>query len=130
MGKTFISTELGSGGSSTARSNLIAKRGIRNILKHAKILAGDIEPLPSTMLDMPTSDCFVFSEHEGLFEMCADLGPRVAKGEVIARIWPIDRTGETAQEYRAGLSGILAGRHFPGLIKMGDCLAVVATELA
>ena len=43
MGKVFVSTELGGGGSSTARSNAIAKRGIRNVLIHSGILRGEME---------------------------------------------------------------------------------------
>jgi N2-acetyl-L-2,4-diaminobutanoate deacetylase len=46
---------------------------------------------------------------------------------VIARIHPIGRTGQAPAVYRAALDGILAARHFPGLVKTGDCLAVVAT---
>jgi N-alpha-acetyl-L-2,4-diaminobutyrate deacetylase len=30
-------------------------------------------------------------------------------------------------DYRVALDGVLAARHFPGLIKTGDCLAVIAT---
>jgi N2-acetyl-L-2,4-diaminobutanoate deacetylase len=32
-------------------------------------------------------------------------------------------------EYRAKVDGILAARHFPGLAKAGDCIAVVAQVL-
>jgi N2-acetyl-L-2,4-diaminobutanoate deacetylase len=32
-------------------------------------------------------------------------------------------------EYYAQRSGILAARHFPGLIGTGDCLAVIATVM-
>ena len=35
MGKVFVSTELGGGGSSTARSNEIAISGVHNLLVHA-----------------------------------------------------------------------------------------------
>ena len=42
MGKVFLSTELGGGGSSSARSNAIAKRGIRNVLIHSGIMQGEI----------------------------------------------------------------------------------------
>jgi N-alpha-acetyl-L-2,4-diaminobutyrate deacetylase len=56
-----------------------------------------------------------------------DLGDPVRKGDVIARIYPPDRTGRAPAEYRAALDGVLAARHFPGLVKSGDCLAVVAT---
>ena len=130
MGKVFVSTELGGGGSSSARSNAIAKRGIRNVLIHAGILHGKIDYQPTVMLDMPSGDCFTFSEHDGLFEICADLGSKVKKGAVIAKVWPADRTGIPPIAYRAKMDGILAGRHFPGLIKMGDCMSVVAVEVS
>jgi N2-acetyl-L-2,4-diaminobutanoate deacetylase len=126
MGKVFISTELGGGGTTSARTNAIARRGVRNLLIHAGVLSGDREDAPSTMLDMPDGDCFTFSEHDGLIEPCVDLGQRVEKGDVIARIWAADRTGGKPAEYRAKLSGLAAGRHFPGLVKMGDCLSVIA----
>ena len=43
MGKIFVSTELGGGGGATARSAQIAKRGVRNVLKHVGILKGRAE---------------------------------------------------------------------------------------
>ena len=48
------------------------------------------------------------------------------KGDVIAKVWPADRTGLSPVAYRAKLDGMVVGRHFPGLIKAGDCLSVVA----
>ncbi|MFT5218455.1 MAG: N-alpha-acetyl-L-2,4-diaminobutyrate deacetylase [Planctomycetota bacterium] len=125
--KVFVSTELGGGGTATARSSAIAKKGVRNFLIHAGILQGELDVAPSVMLDMPDGDCFVVSEHDGLIESMVDLGEAVIKGEVIARIWATDRTGEPPFEYTARRSGILASRHFPGLVKAGDCMAVIAT---
>lgn len=126
LGKTFVTTELGGGGTVTARSAAVARRGVRNVLVHAGILRGEIELRPSVGLDMPDGDCFVFAEDEGLVEPVVDLGDPVGKGQVIARVWPADRTGLAPREYRARRGGMLAGRHFPGLLKPGDCLAVVA----
>ena len=126
QGKVFITTELGGGGSATARSISIAKKGMRNVLKHVGILKGDLEVAPTTMLDMPDGDCFVFCENDGLFEPMLDLGEPIKKGDIIARVWPADRTGKTPVDYRARRSGIIASRHFPGLIKSGDCMSVVA----
>lgn len=127
MGKVFISTELGGGGATSARTVAVAKRGVRNLLMHAGVIKGEVARQPSVMLDMPDGDCFSFSEQEGLIEPCVDLGGKVAKGDLIARIWPADRTGVRATEYRAKMSGIAAGRHFPGLVKTGDCISVLAT---
>ncbi|MCY1497269.1 N-alpha-acetyl-L-2,4-diaminobutyric acid deacetylase [compost metagenome] len=78
---------------------------------------------------MPDGDCFVASQHSGLLEMCRDLGEYVAKGDVVARVHDVLRTGSAPVEYRAKRSGILAARHFPGLVQSGDTLAVVAEVL-
>ena len=126
QGKVFVSTELGGGGSSTARSNAIAKKGVRNLLVHAGIIKGELEITNSTMLDMPDGDCFVFSESDGLIEYVKDLGDPIEQDDLIAKVWAADRTGEKPTKYHAKRSGILTSRHFPGLIQMGDCLAVVA----
>jgi N-alpha-acetyl-L-2,4-diaminobutyrate deacetylase len=129
MGKIFVSTELGGGGSSSAHSNAIAKRGIRNLLIHSGIMTGEIVQSKSVMLDMPSGDCFTFAEHEGLFEICADLGDHVTKGQVIAKVWPAERTGAQPAIYHARMDGLVTARHFPGLIKMGDCMVVLSIQV-
>jgi len=93
-------------------------------------LQGTLEPVPSIELDMPDSNCFVFAEHDGLIEPLADLGDDVRQGEALAQIWPTDRTGMPPTTYAAKRDGILAARHFPGLVKAGDCMAVVAEVCA
>jgi N-alpha-acetyl-L-2,4-diaminobutyrate deacetylase len=126
MGKTFVTTELGGGGSATAQTIAIAKRGVRNVLKYAGILSGDLERHRSVELEMPNADCFTFSQSDGLVEPAIDLGALVRKGDVLARIHPIDRLGIEPQAYRATIDGIFIARHLPGLVGIGDCLAVVA----
>ena len=129
MGKVFVSTELGGGGTASARTAAIAINGCRDFLRHSGILKGKVEQRPSVLLDMPSGDCFVFSEGAGLVEYRADLGDHVEQGAVLARIWPDDRTGGKPRLYHARMSGLLVGRHFPGLIKPGDCLAVLGVEV-
>jgi N-alpha-acetyl-L-2,4-diaminobutyrate deacetylase len=126
MGKIFVTTELGGGGSLTANTLAIAERGLRNLLIHAGILAGRIEPAPSRLLDMADGDCFVIGADRGLIEPCVDLGSPVAAGELVARIHDYEHTGRPAAAYHAKRGGILAGRHFPGRVQPGDCLAVIA----
>lgn len=129
MGKVFVCTELGGGGSATAATVEIARRGVRNLLIHAGIYAGRIERRPSAWLDMPGGHCYSTSESAGLLEMCVDLATKVRKGDVIARVLDHERTGAPVREHRAGLDGVLAGRHFPGLVQAGDTIAVVAVPL-
>jgi N-alpha-acetyl-L-2,4-diaminobutyrate deacetylase len=129
MGKVFVTTELGGGGTSTAVSVRIARRGVANVLKHAGILAGEIDRPPTRWLDMPSGDCFSFAEEGGLIETMIDLGESVTEGQVVARVHQIGRTGLAPQEIRAKMSGILTARHFPGLVKSGDCASVIAVEV-
>ncbi len=124
-GKVFVSTELGGGGSASARTTAIAARGVRNFLAHAGILAGTPERAPSVRLDTTDARCFVTSESSGLLEMRVDLGEAVSAGEVIAVVHDVERTGTAPVEYRAAIDGILAGRHYPCLTRPGDNLAVV-----
>lgn len=125
-GKVFVSTELGGGGSATARSVAVADRGVRQFLIHCGICRGELEQRPTVRLDMPDGDCYVTSLHDGLLEMCRDLGDTVKRGELIARVHDVRRTGTAPVDYHAQRNGLLAARHFPGLIGCGDTLAVVA----
>ncbi len=129
MGKVFLTTELRGGGTTTAESVRIARTGVRNVLKHAGILRGAPDTGPSRWLDMPSGDCFGFAAQDGLVEPLKDLGERVARGECLARIYPVTQTGSAPFEHRAAMDGVLAARHFPGLVKIGDCLTVVAVPV-
>lgn len=128
-GKVFVTTELGGGGTATARSAAIALRGARNVLRHGGILTTPPEGGEAgVLLDMPGDDCFHFATRDGLMHPLRDLGDRVAKGDPIAQIWPPDRTGIAPETVTANRDGILAARHFPGLVQTGDCLAVIAVS--
>lgn len=130
MGKVFVTTELGGGGTASARTAGIAKAGVRDLLVAAGVLRGEITARETRWLDMPDGDCFVFAEDGGLVEFLADLGDTVTRGQTIARIWPTGRTGVAPIELASRMDGILTARHFPGIIKPGDCAAVVAVEIA
>lgn len=129
QGKVFVTTELGGAGTSTARSVAIAKKGIRNLLIHAKIMAGNLDISDTIQLDMPDESCFVFAERAGLVEYLVDLGDKVETGQPIARVWASDRTGTQPETLTAKRDGILTARHVPGLIKIGDFVGLVAVPL-
>ena len=88
-----------------------------------------VQPSPGIMLDMPGEDCFHFASRDGLLHLLADLGETVTAGQPLAQIWPPDRSGVAPAQITAQRDGILAARHFPGLVQSGDCLAVIATVL-
>ncbi|NEX45593.1 N(2)-acetyl-L-2,4-diaminobutanoate deacetylase DoeB [Pseudotabrizicola algicola] len=129
MGKVFVTTELGGGGTASARTAGIALDGCRNLLRAAGILQGAVEERATQWLDMPDGSCFTFAEDAGLIRFCADLGDRVAKGQVVAMIYPVGRTGVDPVVLRASRGGLFTARHFPGLVKPGDCVAVISDEI-
>lgn len=127
LGKVFVSPELGGGGTATAASVGRTKRGLRNVLIAAGIANSTLESQATQWVDMPDKDCFTFAEDAGLIEFCVDLGAHVAKGDVVARIWPIGRTGVGPVVILSRRAGIVMGRHFPGLVKSGDFIVMIAT---
>ena len=128
MGKVFVSTELGGCGTTRVESIEIAKRGVDNFLIHAGILDGELQhgKEKPMCLDMTGDEAYLFSKHSGLIEPCVNLGDNVKKGDLMARIHIIERTAVPPYEYHALCDGMVIARHVPSLVKMGDCLNVVA----
>jgi N-alpha-acetyl-L-2,4-diaminobutyrate deacetylase len=79
---------------------------------------------------MPDDRCYVTSDVTGLIEYCAELGDELRAGQVIARVHDTENTGRPPRDYRTEIAGVFAGRHFPGLIRPGDFLAMVAVPTA
>ncbi len=129
LGKVFLSTELGGGGTTTPETLAIARQGVRNFLIHAGILEGVVAPSQSLRLDMPDGRCYVTCRSSGLVAYGVELGQEVREGDLIACVHDLERTGNAPVAYHARRDGILVGRHFPGLVQMGDVLAVVAEPL-
>jgi N-alpha-acetyl-L-2,4-diaminobutyrate deacetylase len=136
MGKIFLSTEIGGGGTVTTGSARIAERGVYNILRHFEVIeqappvqAG--EPAGQTrVLHTPDSAHYVAARDTGLYEPLVDLGDEVEEGTAIGRIHFFERPDRPPQILTVRRSGMVIGRHFPGLVQMGDTIAVVATDYA
>ena len=77
-------------------------------------------------LDMPDASCYVQSQHSGVLELLVALGDEVKKGQTIAYVYDMTRSGAEPIEYRAERDGILAARRFPAQVNMGDTIAVIA----
>lgn len=134
MGKVFVSTELGGGGTVTTQTVNIADAGVRNILCHFGLLDETVTSpqargLPPTrLMHTPTEDCFVIADESGLYEVLVDLGEEAKEGTPIGQIHFFETPQRPAVVYRARRSGMIVCRHFPGLVHAGDCLAVIATD--
>ncbi len=129
-GKIFISTELGGAGTATTRTIAIAERGVDNLLRHFRVadgvpVAGDS---PSRLMQTPEGS-FIASNDEGIYEILADPGTEVRAGDPIGQVHAFEEAGRPPVIYRAPIDGLVYCRHVPGLIRRGDCVAVIATDL-
>jgi N2-acetyl-L-2,4-diaminobutanoate deacetylase len=130
QGRLFLSTELGGGGTARPGAIAMALRGLRNVLRHLGVLQGEPEPpeRPSRLVHTPDG-CFTVAAHAGMVEPLLGLGEAVAAGQPLARVHFFEDIGRAPVTYTAVRDGLLYARHFPGLVKRGDCLAVVACDL-
>lgn len=129
LGKLFVTTELGGGGSTTPERMAIAERAVHNLLCHLGVLQEERQPAPSAARFAHTpEDGFVVADDAGMFEPLVELGEAVEAGQPLARIHFFEEIDRPPRTYTAPCAGFLYCRHFPGLIKRGDCLAVLADD--
>lgn len=128
LGKTFVTTELGGGGTATPDTIAIARKGTTNLLIHAGILTGTPEHRPSRQLSQPDPACFHFTNDSGLVEFAVTLGDTVEQGAILARIWHIQHLDRSPIVVKAQMDGVVTARHHPGLVQAGDCLTVLSVE--
>lgn len=128
LGKTFVTTELSGGGTARPETVAIARKGTRNLLIHAGILAGTPQTNGTVHLSQPDDACFHFVKTGGLVNFQVGLGDAVSEHDLIAEIWDVQGTGRPCTVVRAQRDGIMVARHHPGLAQPGDCLAVLAVK--
>ena len=127
-GRPFVNTEIGGTGGMRPEHIRIVDRGLHNLLVHWGISRLDpIEAPPARRLDIPETGAYLTAETDGLIEWLVELGDPIEPGLPIARIHEPRRLGIEPVACHATIDGILAMRHHPGLISMGDTVAMQAT---
>jgi len=131
LGKVFVGTELGGGGTATTETVAIAERGIQNMLAHFGLTertAGATAP-DTRPLHMPEPGCFLIAEHGGLYEPLADLGTTVASGQAVGQIHHPDEPSREPVAYHAKTAGLVIGRSHKVLVVPGDFLGLIAHDM-
>ncbi|MGQ0664647.1 MAG: succinylglutamate desuccinylase/aspartoacylase family protein [Pseudomonadota bacterium] len=130
LGVLSMSSELGGGNRVSLRGLAITKRGVHNLLKHCKMIAGEAEPFeaPTRIMLLPDADSYHFAPCAGIYRPFHALGTWVKAGEAAGAIYSIEDPSRspTILEYRR--SGMLWTTRGQGRIAAGDSAAVVVSE--
>lgn len=125
-----IAAELGGGGHVTAETLQLGERGIRNCLRHLKVLSGEVEPQQTAPIFFKIVDSkqHVHATHRGLFEPAFAPGERVQTGDTVGYIHSIDHIDAPPVRIEFPLDGIAYVRCQRGLVEQGEALAVLGIE--
>jgi len=135
QGKSVASTELGGGGHVTAEIHRLAASGLRNVLRHEGVLAGEVETHASlgrpepTLLMATEVDDYVLAPESGLFETLVDLGQRVEPGEPVGRMHFLERPDRPAETIHARNGGVVCVVRAIATTEQGDNVVVTAREV-
>jgi hypothetical protein len=96
QGKVVVTTELGGGGLVTRDTHALAERGLANVLRHAGVLAGEVETRASlglpeaVILDGRDLRNYVFAPTSGILETLVDVGETITAGQVLGRLYSLE----------------------------------------
>jgi N-alpha-acetyl-L-2,4-diaminobutyrate deacetylase len=136
MGKVFLCAELGGGGMLAAEALEVAEVGVRNVLKHLGMIQGDIvsrpaRGLPATrLMEVPGPENYHAAMSNGIYEPFFQLGDPVEAGDVLGQVHFVEESSRLPQPIVAQRSGTILGVRSPAHVERGDCVAVVARDLA
>ena len=135
LGKVFVGSEFGGGGTTTPATVSIAEVAVRNLLAHCGVI--DEAPVtrealglpPARLMHMPEPGCVLLARDSGLYETLVELDTAVAEGDAIGQLHFPERPERDPVVYRAGASGTIIGRGHKVLVEPGDFLALIAHDM-
>jgi predicted deacylase len=132
QGKLVVTTELGGSEAIPASVHRLAHDGLRNVLVHLGVLAGQEQTReslgkPPTILTQALDrDDYLLAPESGVFEIRVELGAEVRRGDTLGVIHHLERPDREPEPIVAKSSGFLVTMRAPCLTQQGDCVAVVA----
>lgn len=136
MGKIFLCAEIGGNGRLTPYTLQLTEVGTYNFLRHLTILQGNIvtceeRNLPSMrLMETPDAENYHSVIVNGIYESFFELGSEVSKGRPLGQVHFVQHPSREPQSIFAQRSGILIGTRGPGFVESGDCVALIASDIA
>ena len=127
LGKVTLGTELGGASQFGVETLGIAERGVKNVLRQAKILVD--RPLsapaqPAQVVIADRREDYVMAPASGIYEPFLELGDAVEVGQPLGQIHSIDHAFAAPVPVLARTSGMLFVRRSFPLTQQGECVAV------
>ena len=131
QGKIVVTTELGGGGHLTRRILELTERGLRNVLRHFRVLDGEVETraslgLPDAVILAATDGRdYILAPERGLYETLVDPGDPVRVGQPVGYLHFPERPDRPAEPVVAATAGIVCAIRAMAATHAGDCVATV-----
>jgi N-alpha-acetyl-L-2,4-diaminobutyrate deacetylase len=135
QGKIVITTEMGGGEPVSAAVHRLTQSGLRNVLIHFGMVAGQEQTRqslglpPTRWVQALDREDYRFAPESGIYENLVDLGAAVAMGQRVGQIHFLERPDREPVSIIAPTAGILLGSRGPSLAAQGDCVACIAHEV-
>jgi predicted deacylase len=133
-GKIALGGEFGNAEAVNSRGVLHAYEGIRNVLRHYKMLEGEVQRIdpsrsnPPRLVRAPVLSDYIPTPRSGIWEPVVAVGSDVAGGELIGRIHDFSDHASEPLEIRAHKSGIVIAMYFAAVCRKGLTLFVIAED--
>ncbi len=126
-----LTTELGGAGTVTPDILALAERGVRRLLHHIGLLPGyQPDTVRGTrLMELTSTDLFVYARDEGLFEPYVDLLAEVKKGQPAGAIHQPETPWLPPTECFFDHDGLVICERIPARVQRGDCLFHLATDI-
>lgn len=133
-GKITIGGEFGFGEAAGIQGTLHAYEGIKNVLRHYRLLPGEIvridpsRPSRPRFIQAPDLKDYVACPRNGIWEPVAALGADVVEGQLLGRLHDFADHSSEPLEIRAHRTGVVGMMYFPAVVKKGSTLYMLAEE--
>jgi predicted deacylase len=125
-----VGTELGGAGTVSLQTLAVARRGLKNMLRHFGLIEGEPEGPPARLTEVKGPEYYVHAPCRGLFEPAFELGDAVDAGQAAGYVHFIDDPARAPVEVRFAGAGMVICKRPILRVERGDCLAHLATDYA
>jgi N-alpha-acetyl-L-2,4-diaminobutyrate deacetylase len=135
QGKIVITTEMGGGEVTPRPVHRLAQDGLRNVLVHVGVLAGEFKTRkdlglpPTRWVQSLDQQDYVFAPESSLYESLVDVGSEVSAGQPLGLLHFPERPDREATLIEAKSSAVLIAHRGPTLTRQVDLVVCLAHDV-